>query len=96
MKQLKSRSEIHEAPLDKSRSLLMKLVSKFMIKNEFYDARRVVELLRNDIKTHLVSLFKDFLIYDDIYEFLNELYPIKVSADILVRHAVFYDSLQSL
>ena len=64
-----------------------------MIKNEFYEVRKVFELLRNDLKTHIVSMFKEHLIYDDIYEFLSELYPLKVSADILVKHAVFYDSL---
>ena len=73
--------------------MIVQFVSKFMIKNEFYESRKVVELLRNDIKTHLVSIFKDYLIYDDIYEFLSELYPASTSCDILVRHAVFYDSL---
>ena len=67
-----------------------------MIKNEFYEARKVVELLRNDVKTHLVAVFKDHLIYDDIYEFMSELYPVTVSADILIRHAEFYDSLQQI
>ena len=76
--------------------MVVNFVGKFMIKNEFYEARKVVELLRNDIKTHLVSIFKDYLIYDDIYEFLSELYPTKISAEILIRHAVFYDSLQSI
>ena len=79
---------------NKSRDYLIQFVSKFMIKNEFYEARKTVELLRNEVRTHLVSMFKDYLIYDDIYEFLSELYPLKVAADILVRHAVFYDSLQ--
>ena len=87
---------IDAALQNKSRELLIQFVSKFMIKNEFYEARKVVELLRNDIKTHLVALFKDHLIYDDVYEFMSELYPIKVSAEILIRHAEFYDSLQEI
>lgn len=65
-----------------------------MIKQEFYETRKVLELLRNDIKTHLVAIFKDHLIYDDIYEFMSEYYKKKDSAEILFRHAEFYDSLQ--
>ena len=91
---MQSPAKIRAATYNKSRSLIIQSVSKFMIKNEFYEARKTVELLRNEVRTHLVSMFKDYLIYDDIYEFLSELYPLKVAADILVRHAVFYDSLQ--
>ena len=91
---MKCQKLIDAALHNKSRDTLIQFVSKFMIKNEFYEARKVVELLRNDIKTHLVAIFKDHLIFDDIYEFMSELYPIKVSADILIRHAEFYDSLQ--
>ena len=65
-----------------------------MIKQEFYETRKVLELLRNDIKTHLVAIFKDHLIYDDIYEFMSEYYKKRDSVEILFRHAEFYDSLQ--
>ena len=79
-----------------SRKCLAMIVSRFMIKEEFYESRKVVELLNTHSRSVLVAQFKDFLIYDDIYEFLTQLYDLKTSLDILNRHAVFYDSLSSL
>ena len=67
-----------------------------MIKEEFYESRKVVELLNTNSRSVLVAQFKDFLIYDDIYEFLTSLYDLHSSLDILTRHAEFYDSLSSL
>jgi len=69
------------------------MVSRFMIKAEFYESRKVVELLNTNSRSILVAQFKDYLIFDDIYEFLASDYPLKMSLDILTRHAVFYDSL---
>ena len=51
--------------------------------------------MRNS-RTVLVGKFKEYLIYDDVYEFLASMYPLSQSLDILDRHAVFYDSLQKL
>jgi len=67
-----------------------------MIKAEFYESRKVVELLNTNSRSVLVASFKDFLIFDDIYEFLTSAYSLHSSLDILTRHAVFYDSLKSL
>lgn len=78
------------------RKLFMHTASKFMIKQEFYAARKISELLMKNMRTNLVGKFKEYLIYDDIYEFLHSVYNIDVSLDILDRHAVFYDSLQQL
>ena len=64
-----------------------------MIKQEFYSARKISELLNRNSRTILVGKFKEYLIYDDVYEFLHSLYTPAVSLDILDRHAVFYDSL---
>ena len=79
-----------------SRECISHMVSRFMIKAEFYESRKVVELLNTNSRSILVAQFKDYLIFDDIYEFLASDYPLKMSLDILTRHAVFYDSLQSL
>lgn len=40
--------------------------------------------------------FKEYLIFDDVYEFLNSLYSLPDSLRILNKHAVFYNSLQRL
>lgn len=72
------------------------MVNRFMIKQEFYESRKVVELLNTNARSVLVAQFKDYLIFDDIYEFLTSTYSLQFSLDILTRHAVFYDSLKSL
>lgn len=64
-----------------------------MIKDEFYESRKVVELLNTNTRSVLVAQFKDYLIFDDIYEFLTSLYAVPNSLDILTKHAVFYASL---
>jgi len=72
------------------------VVSRFMIKEEFYESRKVLELLSTSSRSLLVAYFKDYLIYDDIYEFLTSCYNLQQSLEILTRHAVFYDSLSQL
>ena len=66
------------------------LIQRFMIKEEIYESKKVVELLNTNSKSFLVAVFKDFLIYDDIYEFLSSIYTLNESWDILNRHAEFY------
>ena len=92
--QFRTQKQIDTALFNRSRDELVQFVGKYMIKQEFYETRKIIELLRNDVKTHLVAIFKDHLIYDDIYEFMSEYYHKKVSTEILIRHAEFYDSLQ--
>ena len=67
-----------------------------MIKNEFYDSRKILELLNTHSRSNLVALFKDYLIFDDIYEFMTAIYSIRDSLQILTRHAKFYDSLKDI
>ncbi len=71
------------------------MVARFMIKEEFYESRKVVELLNTNSRSVLVAMFKDYLIFDDIYEFLTSMYDLHSCMDILTRHAIFYDSLSS-
>jgi len=42
-------------------------------------------------KCHLVALFKDFLIYDDDYEFLKRFYELKESNKKLILYFSYYD-----
>ena len=67
------------------------LIQRFMIKEEFYESKKVVELLNTNSRSFLVAIFKDYLIYDDIYEFLSSIYTRRESWEILNRHAEFYD-----
>jgi hypothetical protein len=59
---------------------------KFMIKNEYYDLKVVNSILFNQ-KTKLVSIFKDYLIFDDICEFLQGDYTIDQSR-VLFKQAI--------
>ena len=61
-----------------------------MIKEEFYESKKVVELLNTNSRSFLVARFKEYLIYDDIYEFLTAIYTKDQSLEILNRHAEFY------
>jgi hypothetical protein len=47
-----------------------------MIKDEFYSNRVITEVLFSHI-THMVSIFKEHLIYDDACEFLQRFVDLK-------------------
>ena len=49
------------------------LSKKYMTSREYYDAKIVNDIIYNE-PTRLVSIFKDYLIYDDVSEFLKREY----------------------
>ena len=53
-----------------TQNTLQAQTAEFTIKKEFFDNRAITEVLFNQ-NTPLVSLFKDYLIGDDICEFFN-------------------------
>jgi len=46
-----------------------------MIKQEYYELKSINNILFNQ-QTRLVSIFKDYLIYDDICEFMTSSYSV--------------------
>ncbi|CDW80544.1 UNKNOWN [Stylonychia lemnae] len=58
------------------RNLLMLCATKATIQQEFYNVKNINNILYNR-QVHLVSVFKDYLIYDDICEFITAYYNIK-------------------
>ena len=46
---------------------------KYMTSREYYDAKIINDVVYNE-PTRLVSIFKDYLIYDDVSEFLKRSY----------------------
>lgn len=50
------------------------LHQKYMTSKDYYNAKVINDIIYNE-ETHIVSVFKDYLIYDDISEFLRRLYP---------------------
>ncbi len=49
------------------------LNSKYLTSRDFYNVKIINDIIYNEC-THIVSVFKDFLIYDDISEFLKRFY----------------------
>lgn len=44
-----------------------------MTSREYYNVKIINDIIYNE-QTHIVSVFKDYLIYDDISEFLKRFY----------------------
>lgn len=43
---------------------------KYLTSREYYNSKIVTDIIYNE-NTHIVSVFKDYLIYDDVSEFLK-------------------------
>ena len=50
------------------------LNAKYLTPRDIYNVKIVNDIIYNEC-THLVSVFKDFLIFDDISEYLKRFYP---------------------
>lgn len=66
------------------------LVKQHNFTNELYNIQRMNDLLFNE-KSHLVSMFKDNLIYDDLSEFFKRFYKQKKSKKKLERILDYYE-----
>ncbi|CDW74106.1 UNKNOWN [Stylonychia lemnae] len=65
--------------------LIYGCAKKFMIKQEYYDLKAVNSILFNQ-QARIVSVFKDYLIYDDICEFLTSMYTSDQSKVLFQQH----------
>ncbi len=66
------------------------LNKKYLTSRESYDAKVVNDIIYNE-NTHIVVLFKDYLIYDDVSEFLKRSYTRRESAQRLPKIFDFYN-----
>lgn len=66
------------------------LNSKYLTGMDYYNVKVVNDIIYNDT-TNLVSVFKDYLIYDDISEFLKRVYTKDECEERLVKIYAFYD-----
>lgn len=62
---------------------------------DYYNVKVVNDIIYND-DTHIVSLFKDYLIFDDISEFLKRSYWIDESTSRLSKIYQFYDQFSKV
>jgi len=66
------------------------LNSKYLTGMDYYNVKVVNDIIYNDT-TNLVSVFKDYLIYDDISEFLKRRYTTEECETRLIKIFAFYD-----
>ncbi|CAI2379752.1 unnamed protein product [Moneuplotes crassus] len=66
------------------------LNSKYLTGMDYYNVKVVNDIIYNDT-TNLVSVFKDYLIYDDISEFLKRIYTKDECEERLIKIYTFYD-----
>ena len=66
------------------------LHTKYMTSRDLYNVKIVNDIIYNE-NTHIVSVFKDFLIYDDVSEFLKRFYNVNEAVNRLPKIFDFYD-----
>jgi len=66
------------------------LNKKYLTTRESYNAKVVNDIVYNE-NTHIVSVFKDYLIYDDISEYMKRFYAAHESSTRLPKIYDFYD-----
>ena len=67
-----------------------KLSNKYSSNRDYYNVKIINDLIYNE-NTHVVSIFKDYLILDDINEFLKRSYNYQETKLRLPKLCSFYD-----
>lgn len=66
------------------------LEKKYLTSREYYNSKIVTDVIYNE-NTHIVSVFKDYLIYDDVSEFLKRFYTFAEANQRLPKVFEFYE-----
>lgn len=66
------------------------LQRKYMTSKDFYNVKIINDIIYNE-PTHIVAVFKDYLIYDDLSEFLKRFYDQNESITRLPKICEFYE-----
>lgn len=64
---------------------------KYLTSREYYNTKVINDIIYNE-NTHIVSVFKDYLIYDDVSEFLKRQYHVQESKKRLPKVIEFYET----
>ncbi len=67
------------------------LEQKYLTSKEYYNTKIINDIIYNET-TNIVSVFKDYLIYDDVSEFLKWFYKKNESVSRLPKVITFYDT----
>ena len=66
------------------------LEKKYLTSREYYNSKIVTDIVYNE-PTHIVSVFKDYLIFDDVSEFLKRSYTSQEAVQRLPKVFDFYE-----
>ena len=77
--------------LSLEKHIYSKFISKHQTNEFFYNTNIITDIIYNE-KTHTVAVFKDYLILDDLSEFLKRYYTTVESAIRLPRFLEYYDT----
>ena len=66
------------------------LNTKYLTSQEYYDSKIASDIMYNE-QRHIVSVFKEYLIFDDFSEYLKRFYTNKEAVERLPRVFEFYD-----
>jgi len=85
-------TQLCQACLKDQQGVMMQknLSKKYSTNRDYYNLKIVNDLIYNE-NTHIVSIFKDYLILDDINEFLKRSYNIQETKVRLPKLCSFYD-----
>lgn len=62
-----------EGPKSRKQIIDENLNKKYLTSREYYNVKIINDVIYNE-NTHIVSVFKDYLIFDDVSEFLKRSY----------------------
>jgi hypothetical protein len=79
-----------EQPKSAMDIIKLNLEKKYLTSREYYNVKIINDIIYNE-QTHIVSVFKDYLIFDDISEFLKRHYSRPEAAQRLPRMFEFYE-----
>ena len=63
---------------------------KYLTSRDYYNSKTINDIIYNE-NTHIVSVFKDYLIFDDVSEFMKRHYTVPESQVRLPRVFEFYE-----
>lgn len=66
------------------------LNAKYLTSQEYYNSKIAADIMYNE-QRHIVSVFKEYLIFDDFSEYLKRFYALKEAHDRLPRVFEFYE-----
>lgn len=83
--------EIRSTFVCRSQVIRNNLEQKYLTSKEYYNTKIINDIIYNET-TNIVSVFKDYLIYDDVSEFLKRFYKKNESVSRLPKVITFYDT----